>query len=91
HADGLTSTKLTKSAFAVGLGMDWGGYMVSIASFLFGFSLSYNHPSRIGVLNSPVLASNLLGYNRHTFRLLLGFLVRPWKRKTLTWLSLECW
>ncbi len=38
HADGLTSTKLTKSAFAVGLGMDWGGYMVSIASFLFGFT-----------------------------------------------------
>lgn len=38
HAEGLTSTKLTKSAFAVGLGMDWGGYMVSIASFLFGFT-----------------------------------------------------
>ncbi|MBX7150410.1 sodium:alanine symporter family protein [bacterium] len=35
---GLTSTQLTKSAFAVGLGSDWGGYMVSICSFLFGFT-----------------------------------------------------
>lgn len=35
---GLTSTELTKTAFAVHLGTDWGGYMVSISSFLFGFT-----------------------------------------------------
>jgi len=35
---GLTSTALTKSAFAVHFGADWGGYIVSICSFLFGFT-----------------------------------------------------
>lgn len=35
---GLTSTELTKTAFAVHLGSEWGGYMVSISSFLFGFT-----------------------------------------------------
>ncbi len=35
---GLTSTALTKSSFAVHFGADWGGYLVSICSFLFGFT-----------------------------------------------------
>lgn len=35
---GLTSTALTKSAFAVHFGADWGGYIVSVCSFLFGFT-----------------------------------------------------
>ncbi len=38
HATDITSTELTKSAFASGLGLEWGGYMVSVASFLFGFT-----------------------------------------------------
>lgn len=35
---GLTSTELTKSAFAVGLGTSLGGWIVSISSFLFGYT-----------------------------------------------------
>lgn len=35
---GLTSTELTKSAFAVGLGHDLGGWIVSLSSFLFGYT-----------------------------------------------------
>ncbi len=35
---GLTSTALTKSAFAVGLGSDLGGWIVSMSSFLFGYT-----------------------------------------------------
>ena len=38
HTTGMTSTELSKSAFATGLGSTWGGYMVSISSFLFGFT-----------------------------------------------------
>lgn len=38
HSTGLTSTELTKSAFAVGLGHDWGGWIVSMSSFLFGYT-----------------------------------------------------
>ncbi|MCB0834076.1 MAG: alanine:cation symporter family protein, partial [Bacteroidetes bacterium] len=38
HATGLTSTELTKSAFAVGLGHDLGGWIVSLSSFLFGYT-----------------------------------------------------
>lgn len=38
HTTGLTSTELTKSAFAVGLGSDLGGWIVSISSFLFGYT-----------------------------------------------------
>ncbi len=34
----LTSTELTKSAFAVGLGTDLGGWIVSLSSFLFGYT-----------------------------------------------------
>ena len=35
---GLTSTELTKSAFAVGLGHDMGGWIVSLSSLLFGYT-----------------------------------------------------
>lgn len=35
---GLTSTELTKSAFAVGLGHDLGGWIVSLSSLLFGYT-----------------------------------------------------
>ncbi len=38
HTTGLTSTELTKSAFAVGLGTDFGGWIVSLSSFLFGYT-----------------------------------------------------
>lgn len=38
HTTGLTSTALTKSAFAVGLGSDLGGWIVSLSSFLFGYT-----------------------------------------------------
>ncbi len=38
HTTGLTSTELTKSAFAVGLGTSLGGWIVSISSFLFGYT-----------------------------------------------------
>ncbi len=38
HTTGLTSTELTKSAFAVGLGTDLGGWIVSVSSFLFGYT-----------------------------------------------------
>jgi AGCS family alanine or glycine:cation symporter len=38
HATGLTSTALTKSAFAVGLGSDLGGWIVSLSSLLFGYT-----------------------------------------------------
>jgi AGCS family alanine or glycine:cation symporter len=38
HTTGLTSTELTKSAFAVGLGTDVGGWIVSLSSFLFGYT-----------------------------------------------------
>ena len=38
HTTGLTSTELTKSAFAVGLGSQFGGWIVSISSFLFGYT-----------------------------------------------------
>jgi AGCS family alanine or glycine:cation symporter len=38
HTTGLTSTELTKSAFAVGLGTDLGGWIVSLSSFLFGYT-----------------------------------------------------
>jgi AGCS family alanine or glycine:cation symporter len=38
HVTGLTSTELTKSAFAVGLGTDLGGWIVSMSSFLFGYT-----------------------------------------------------
>lgn len=38
HTTGLTSTELTKSAFAVGLGHDFGGWIVSMSSFLFGYT-----------------------------------------------------
>lgn len=38
HSTGLTSTELTKSAFAVGLGHDLGGWIVSLSSFLFGYT-----------------------------------------------------
>ncbi|MBM4169665.1 MAG: alanine:cation symporter family protein [Ignavibacteria bacterium] len=34
----LTSTQLTKSAFAVGLGADLGGWIVSLSSLLFGYT-----------------------------------------------------
>ena len=37
-ATGLTSTELTKSAFAVGLGHDMGGWIVSLSSLLFGYT-----------------------------------------------------
>jgi AGCS family alanine or glycine:cation symporter len=38
HTTGLTSTELTKSAFAVGLGTSFGGWIVSLSSFLFGYT-----------------------------------------------------
>ncbi|MCW5897286.1 MAG: sodium:alanine symporter family protein [Bacteroidetes bacterium] len=38
HVTGLTSTELTKSAFAVGLGTDLGGWIVSLSSLLFGYT-----------------------------------------------------
>ncbi|HLA68663.1 MAG TPA: sodium:alanine symporter family protein [Bacteroidota bacterium] len=38
HTTGLTSTELTKSAFAVGLGSELGGWIVSLSSFLFGYT-----------------------------------------------------
>lgn len=38
HTTGLTSTQLTKSAFAVGLGTDLGGWIVSLSSLLFGYT-----------------------------------------------------
>jgi len=38
HVTGLTSTELTKSAFAVGLGSDLGGWIVSLSSLLFGYT-----------------------------------------------------
>ncbi|MEW6743503.1 MAG: sodium:alanine symporter family protein [Planctomycetota bacterium] len=38
HTTGLTSTELTKSAFAVGLGTSLGGWIVSISSLLFGYT-----------------------------------------------------
>ncbi len=38
HTTGLTSTELTKSAFAVGLGTDLGGWIVSCSSLLFGYT-----------------------------------------------------
>lgn len=38
HPTGLTSTELTKSAFAVGLGHDLGGWIVSTSSLLFGYT-----------------------------------------------------
>lgn len=38
HITGLTSTELTKSAFAVGLGTDLGGWIVSLSSLLFGYT-----------------------------------------------------
>jgi AGCS family alanine or glycine:cation symporter len=38
HVTGLTSTQLTKSAFSVGLGTDLGGWIVSMSSFLFGYT-----------------------------------------------------
>lgn len=38
HTTGLTSTALTKSAFAVGLGTDLGGWIVSLSSLLFGYT-----------------------------------------------------
>jgi AGCS family alanine or glycine:cation symporter len=38
HSTGLTSTELTKSAFAVGLGTDLGGWIVSFSSLLFGYT-----------------------------------------------------
>lgn len=38
HTTGLTSTELTKSAFAVGLGSELGGWIVSVSSFLFGYT-----------------------------------------------------
>lgn len=38
HTTGLTSTELTKSAFSVGLGTDLGGWIVSLSSFLFGYT-----------------------------------------------------
>lgn len=38
HTTGLTSTELTKSAFSVGLGSDLGGWIVSMSSFLFGYT-----------------------------------------------------
>lgn len=38
HTTGLTSTELTKSAFAVGLGSNLGGWIVSLSSLLFGYT-----------------------------------------------------
>jgi len=38
HTTGLTSTELTKSAFAAGLGTDLGGWIVSLSSLLFGYT-----------------------------------------------------
>jgi AGCS family alanine or glycine:cation symporter len=38
QSTGLTSTELTKSAFAVGLGSRLGGWVVSLSSFLFGYT-----------------------------------------------------
>jgi len=38
HTTGLTSTELTKSAFAAGLGTDLGGWIVSMSSLLFGYT-----------------------------------------------------
>jgi len=38
HTTGLTSTELTKSAFAVGLGTSLGGWVVSLSSLLFGYT-----------------------------------------------------
>ncbi|MBN1568814.1 MAG: sodium:alanine symporter family protein [Acidobacteria bacterium] len=38
HTTGLTSTELTKSAFAVGLGTGLGGWVVSLSSLLFGYT-----------------------------------------------------
>ena len=38
HSTGLTSTELTKSAFAAGLGTDLGGWIVSFSSLLFGYT-----------------------------------------------------
>lgn len=38
HITGLTSTELTKSAFSVGLGTNLGGWIVSLSSFLFGYT-----------------------------------------------------
>ncbi|MBI4536089.1 MAG: sodium:alanine symporter family protein [Ignavibacteriae bacterium] len=38
HITGLTSTQLTKSAFAVGLGTNLGGWIVSFSSLLFGYT-----------------------------------------------------
>jgi len=38
HTTGLTSTELTKSAFAVGLGTSLGGWIVSLSSLLFGYT-----------------------------------------------------
>lgn len=38
HTTGLTSTELTKSAFAVGLGTHLGGWVVSLSSLLFGYT-----------------------------------------------------
>jgi AGCS family alanine or glycine:cation symporter len=38
HSTGLTSTELTKSAFAAGLGHDLGGWIVSLSSLLFGYT-----------------------------------------------------
>jgi AGCS family alanine or glycine:cation symporter len=38
HTTGLTSTELTKSAFALGLGSELGGWIVSLSSFLFGYT-----------------------------------------------------
>jgi AGCS family alanine or glycine:cation symporter len=38
HTTGLTSTELTKSAFAAGLGTNWGGWIVSLSSLLFGYT-----------------------------------------------------
>lgn len=38
HITGLTSTELTKSAFAVGLGTNLGGWIVSFSSLLFGYT-----------------------------------------------------
>jgi AGCS family alanine or glycine:cation symporter len=38
HTTGLTSTELTKSAFAVGLGTNLGGWIVTLSSLLFGYT-----------------------------------------------------
>ncbi len=38
HTTGLTSTELTKSAFAAGLGTELGGWIVSLSSLLFGYT-----------------------------------------------------